>query len=99
MALERYAMERGFRYLLYHPFDVYPNGEHPDMLLPKEFNRQEDREKYGFHDSVDYYYSSGEGGVMEERIKKSIGCPRQGSRSKSISGYVGFDGIISNRLF
>ena len=72
VALERYAMERGFRYLLYHPFDVYPNGEHPDMLLPKEFNRQEDREKYGFHDSVDYYYSSGEGGVMEERIKNAL---------------------------
>ncbi|HIM11652.1 TPA: hypothetical protein EYM26_12730 [Candidatus Poribacteria bacterium] len=72
VTLERYAMERGFRYLLYHPFDVYPDGEHPDMLLPQEFNRQKDREEYGFHDVVDYYYSSGEGGVMEERIKNAL---------------------------
>ena len=57
---------------LYHPFDVYPDGEHPDMLLPQEFNRQKDREEYGFHDVVDYYYSSGEGGVMEERIKNAL---------------------------
>ena len=73
VTIERYGLERGYRYLLWHPFDVpsYVNGEHPDMILPKEFNRQADRERYGFADPVDYYYSSGEGGPMEVRIKNA----------------------------
>ena len=71
--IERYALERGFRFLLWHPFDVpsYLNCEHPDMILPKNFNHEDDRKMYGFADPVDYYYSSGEVGPMEQRIKNA----------------------------